>query len=104
MSTKEKTFFRGIYGFYDCWIDDADQGCSWRYFCSYDPKTDCVVSDIAAGRKEFHDQTEPVYMDGEAVIRMLGDDTLRWEDKKENAGKDMVFIRVESRWMSGLLH
>ena len=95
--------FYPIGGIYDCWIDDADQGCSWRYFCSYDPKTDCVVSDIADGWKEFHDQTEPVYMDGEAVFRMLEDGTLRWEDKKENAGKDMVFIRVESRWTSSLL-
>ncbi len=43
-------------------------------------------------------------MDGEAVFRMLEDGTLRWEDKKENAGKELTFIRVESRWTSSLLH
>ncbi len=95
--------FYPVGGFYDCRIKDNDNGCSWRYFCSYDSQTNCVMSS-SDGWKELHDQTERVYDDGIAVFRIQEDGSLQWDDKKENVGKDLVFIRVESRWTNELLH
>jgi hypothetical protein len=67
---------------------------AWAYSGSYNPETGML--DAFPGIKEFQVKDgEPFleeYNDGEAVFSMDAEGSVRWEDKKENAGEGLVFI------------
>ncbi len=82
------------------WASNAAEGSRWTYHCTYDNDAAILFSNSRSnGTRTDYAYTEEnsvtnkeIYNDGSAVF-ILRNGTLTWQDKKENAGEDMEFIR-----------
>lgn len=86
---------------YRCRITRNDENgiaAIWSYFCRYDAVSQTVISDhtgqkeIRIGSDEEGEIYEEVYANGSAVFSMDNDGNLLWQDRKDDAGKGMLFI------------
>ena len=84
------------------WGNSATESSEWDYSCYYDAATNSLTSLAIATRSELtynEDGTVAswvdVYTDGSATFKLDADGHLLWQDNKEDAGKDMVFERVD---------
>ncbi len=83
------------------WGSSAWEATEWEYSCDYREEDHTMVSMPSGVRTElvFDDQGEQtsftvVYEDGEAVFSLDGDGCLIWQDRKDNAGEGMRFVRT----------
>ncbi len=82
------------------WESSARETTEWVYFCDYDEASNTLTSTY--GRKDvltFADSGEltdarTVYEDGQAAFTVTEEGLLIWKDLKEDAGKDMFFVRL----------
>ena len=94
---------------------DLEDGTAmeWEYSCFYNedghsldamPTGTCLF--LADGDPENSSSVAERYEDGEAVFTLDAEGCLLWQDKKEDAGKDLRFIktgdpRLEGTWVCG---
>ena len=83
------------------WGSSAWEATEWEYSCDYREEDHTMVSMPSGVRTElvFNDAGEQtsftvVYEDGEAVFSLDGEGCLIWQDKKDNAGEGMRFVRT----------
>lgn len=82
------------------WGNSASESTEWEYSCFYQEADHSLVSMPTGLRTEVvYDETgavqsfSEVYNDGEAAFILDEDGCLLWQDAKEDAGKDMRFVR-----------
>ena len=81
------------------WASSASEGSQWSYPCTYDSYSGILFSNDDGTRIDYAyteagSRTDAtVYNDGRAVF-VLRDGKLTWQDKKEDAGGDMEFIKT----------
>lgn len=83
------------------WGNSASESAEWSYACLYDEASGSLVDDGMGVMQnvEYAEggdvvSAETLYSDGAAVFTLTEDGGLIWEDKKEDAGADMVFERA----------
>ena len=84
------------------WGSSATENAEWEYSCYYNAETKTLESMPSGIHREnvFGEDGEIVtsnivYEDGEAIFTLDADGHLLWQDAKADAGKDMMFERVE---------
>ena len=83
------------------WSSSASEETEWEYYCYYNEE-DNTVDSLPFGVRTnnvFNEDgelvsSEEIYTDGEAVFRFDDEKRLIWEDKKENAGDGMLFLKI----------
>ena len=83
------------------WGSSAWEETEWEYNCYYNEEDGTVVSlpfgvrtdNVYNDDGELTSSTE-VYNDGEAVFSLDEEGCLIWQDKKENAGDGMRFLKI----------
>lgn len=91
----------------------AQEATEWEYSCDYQEKDHSVVADGLGSRTDFvYDEAGDIksykeaYNDGEATFTLDAEGRLLWHDAKEDAGKDMLFVKeqkdpFEGVWVCG---
>ena len=85
-----------IYRVQISWSSSAAEKTAWQYVCAYDGEK--LISDENGLKSnliwdENGDMTtEEVYNDGTATFEIDAEGNLLWNDAKENAGEDMLFM------------
>ena len=76
------------------WAQSADETYSWEYFLEV--KGNKMVCNKSGNKYVTKGGGDPelIYSDGSAEFSLQTNGQLIWNDKKENAGKDLKFGRV----------
>lgn len=82
------------------WASNAAEGSRWVYHCTYDNDAAILFSNSRSNgtridyaySEDSSVSDQMIYNDGEALF-VLRNNTLTWQDKKENAGEDMEFFK-----------
>lgn len=84
------------------WGSSASETSEWEYSCCYNTETNSLESmptgihtDNVYGADGEIVSTTVIYDDGEATFTLDEDGRLLWHDLKEDAGKNMLFERLE---------
>ena len=84
------------------WGSSASETSEWEYSCCYNTETNSLESmptgihtDNVYGADGEIVSTTVIYDDGEATFTLDEDGRLLWHDLKEDAGKNMLFVRLE---------
>ena len=92
------------------WSSSAEECTEWEYSCVYDKETNTLVSVMENGscREVVYDEngeeksSTTVYEDGTATFSLDEEGRLIWKDAKEDAGKDLHFIKLEDDPFEGV--
>ena len=82
------------------WASSAAEGSRWIYHCTYDNDAAILFSNRRSNgtridyaySEDGNVSDKMIYNDGESIF-VLRNDTLTWQDKKENAGENMEFFK-----------
>ena len=80
------------------WASSAAEGSRWSYPCTYDNYSGILFSNDDGTRIDYvftedgNGTNNMVYNDGHGVF-VLRNGKLTWQDKKENAGEGIEFIK-----------
>lgn len=84
------------------WGSSAAETSEWEYSCYYNAETNSleamptgIHTDNVYGADGEIVSSTVIYEDGEATFTLDGEGHLLWHDAKEDAGKDMLFEKVE---------
>ena len=84
------------------WSSSAEETSEWEYSCYYNAETNSleamptgIHSDNVYGADGEIISSTVIYEDGEATFTLDEEGHLLWHDAKEDAGKDMLFEKVE---------
>ncbi len=88
------------YKVYVEWGSSAWESTVWMYSCTYDARTNSLVGfgsceNLVYGENSQLISSEEVYDFGEVSFTLNEDGGLLWHDEMENAGQDMVFLRLD---------
>ncbi len=88
------------YKVYVEWGSNAWESRVWMYSCYYDPQTNSLsgfgtCEDLTYDDNGIVSSSEEVYDLGEVAFALTEDGRLQWFDAVEDAGKDMLFERMD---------
>ena len=88
--------------------EDDQKTAEWEYSGFFNAE-DCSVVSMPTGRRTNYTYDDAgneacsiAYEDGEATFTIDTEGRLRWQDAKEDAGKDLAFVKIGTRQFEGV--
>lgn len=98
--TVEVTKENKDYKIFVSWGSSAFETSEWNYKCNFNEETtemECEGSRVDLIYKSEDDKIENIiYKNGKAIFAINSEGKMTWNDKKENAGEDVVLEKTNS--------